>query len=70
VTIERVGATWVVSGREALRAVGVSDLNDLDALAHAQRRLKRIGVDRALYRAGARQGDAVRIGKLEFSYED
>jgi GTP-binding protein len=70
VTIERVGATWVVSGREALRAVGVSDVNDLDALAHAQRRLKRIGVDRALYRAGARQGDAVRIGKLEFSYED
>jgi GTP-binding protein len=70
VTIERNGATWVVSGREALRAVGVSDLNDPDALAHAQRRLKRLGVDRALYRAGARHGDSVRIGKMEFSYED
>jgi GTP-binding protein len=58
-----------VSGREALRAVAVSDLNDPDALAHVQRRLKRIGVDRALARAGAKSGDPVQIGRMEFSYE-
>ncbi len=69
VTVERPGAVWVVSGREALRAVAVSDLNDPDALAHVQRRLKRIGVDRALARAGAREGDPVQIGRMEFSYE-
>jgi GTP-binding protein len=69
VTVERAGATWVVAGREALRAVAVSDLNDPDALDHVHRRLKHIGVDRALVRAGARDGDHVRIGRMEFSYE-
>ena len=70
IEVERDGGRWVVTGREALRAVAVSDLTDPDALAHVQRRLKRIGVDRALARAGAREGDTVRIGGLEFSYEE
>jgi GTP-binding protein len=69
VTIDRAGGTWVVAGKEALRAVAVSDLNDPDALAHVHRRLKRIGVDRALLRAGAKDGDPVRVGRMEFSYE-
>jgi GTP-binding protein len=69
VSVDRPGSVWIVSGREALRAVAVSDLNDPDALAHVQRRLKRIGVDRALARAGAKQGDPVQIGRMEFSYE-
>jgi GTP-binding protein len=69
ITVERQGDTWVVKGREATRAVAVSDLTDLDALAHVQRRLKRIGVDRALAKAGARQGDPVRIGDMSFDYE-
>jgi GTP-binding protein len=69
VLVDRPGTAWIVSGREALRAVAVSDLNDPDALAHVQRRLKRIGVDRALARAGAKSGDPVQIGRMEFSYE-
>jgi GTP-binding protein len=69
VTVDRPGTAWIVGGREALRAVAVSDLNDPDALAHVQRRLKRIGVDRALAKAGAKQGDPVQIGRMEFSYE-
>ena len=32
-------------------------------------RLRRLGVDRALARAGAREGDSVRIGKLAFEFE-
>ncbi|MGH9093711.1 MAG: Obg family GTPase CgtA, partial [Acidimicrobiales bacterium] len=35
----------------------------------AQGRLKRLGVDKALTRAGARPGDRVRIGTFEFEYE-
>jgi Obg family GTPase CgtA-like protein len=31
--------------------------------------LKSLGVDRALARAGARDGDRVRIGTLQFDYE-
>jgi GTP-binding protein len=69
VSVAREGETWVVTGREALRAVAVSDLNDPDALAHVQRRLKRLGVDKALHRAGAREGDEVRIGPMRFNYE-
>jgi GTP-binding protein len=69
VTVSRQGAVFVVSGREAARAVAVSDLTNPDALEHIHRRLKRIGVDRALARAGARDGDAVKIGELSFTYE-
>jgi GTP-binding protein len=69
VTVSREGSVFVVSGREADRAVAVSDLTNPDALEHIHRRLKRIGVDRALSRAGARDGDAVRIGELSFTYE-
>jgi GTP-binding protein len=69
VTVERMSGTWVVTGKEALRAVAVSNLGDPDALHHVQRRLKRIGVDKALVRAGVQDGDPVKIGAMEFSYE-
>jgi GTPase len=58
-----------VEGREAARAVALSDLTDPDALLVAQGRLRRLGVDRALARAGAQAGDTVRIGALAFDYE-
>jgi GTPase len=67
-TVSREGAGWVVEGREALRAVGLSDLTRRDALEEAHRRLGRLGVDRALARAGARPGDPVRIGGLVFDF--
>jgi GTP-binding protein len=60
---------FVVLGRPALRAVALSDLTNATALAYAQGRLRRLGVDRALSRAGAREGDLVRIGAFEFEYE-
>jgi GTP-binding protein len=66
--VERNGAEYVVVGRDVERAVAVSDLNDADALALVQRRLRRMGVDRALARAGAREGDNVRIGDLSFEF--
>ena len=61
--------TFVVRGRPAERAVALSDLTDAQALAYAQHRLHRLGVDRALARAGAREGDVVRIGGFTFEYE-
>jgi GTP-binding protein len=60
---------FVVHGRPAERAVALSDLTNAQALAYAQQRLRRLGVDRALSRAGARSGDRVRIGSFEFDYE-
>ncbi len=66
----REGAGWVIEGREVVRAVALSDLTRADALAEAHRRLRRLGVDKALARAGAKPGDPVRIGALTFDYED
>ncbi len=62
-------ASWTVIGRMAERAVAVSDINNRQALTHVHNELKRIGVDRALARAGARTGDTVRIGTFAFEYE-
>jgi GTP-binding protein len=70
VVVERApDGALVVKGRQAERAVALSDLTDPTALAYAQGRLRRLGVDRALARAGARPGDRVRIGRLEFDWE-
>jgi GTP-binding protein len=62
--------SYVVVGRAAERAVALSDLTDSQALAYAHDRLRRLGVDRALARAGARQGDTVHVGDLEFEYSE
>jgi GTP-binding protein len=59
-----------VLGRPALRAVALSDMTNIEALDFARHRLKDLGVNRALARAGARVGDTVRIGDFEFEYED
>jgi GTP-binding protein len=70
VLVERGGdGAFVVRGRPALRAVALSDLGNAAALSYAQGRLRRLGVDRALARAGARAGDLVRIGTFEFEYQ-
>jgi len=60
---------WRVVGRQAERAVALSDLTNPEALAFAQGRLRSLGVDRALARAGAREGDLVHIGAFTFEYE-
>jgi len=60
---------FVVIGRSAQRAVAVNDLTNADALRYVQYRLKKIGVDRALARAGAREGDLVHVAGFTFTYE-
>lgn len=61
--------SFEVTGREAIKAVALSDLNNIEAQAFAQDRLKELGVYRSLARAGAKQGDTVIIGTHEFEYE-
>ena len=70
VGVERApDGSFVVVGRPALRAVALNDVTTPDALSYVQHRLKRLGVDRALARAGAREGDVVHIGEFAFTYE-
>ncbi|HJV09093.1 MAG TPA: Obg family GTPase CgtA, partial [Acidimicrobiales bacterium] len=61
---------YVVLGKPAERAVAVNDLTNPEALEYVRHRLSRLGVDRALARAGARAGDTVRVGGFEFEYVD
>jgi GTP-binding protein len=69
VGVRRAGAgAWVVEGRAAERAVALSDLNDEGAQAEVVRRLRRLGVDRALTRAGVRDGDEVTVGAMTFTW--
>jgi GTP-binding protein len=59
---------WRVSGRTAERVVAMADLTNLEAMEYVQHRLRKMGVERALARAGAREGDVVRIGPVELDY--
>jgi GTP-binding protein len=59
---------WRVTGRTAERVVAMADLTNIEAMEYVQHRLRKMGVDRALHRAGAREGDLVRIGPVELDY--
>jgi GTP-binding protein len=59
---------WRVHGRTAERVVAMADLTNLVAMEYVQYRLRKMGVERALARAGAREGDVVRIGPVELDY--
>jgi GTP-binding protein len=61
---------WRVTGRQAERAVALSDLTNPEAMAYVQGRLRRMGLEKALARAGVEDGDVVRIGGVELTYED
>ena len=59
---------WRVTGRNAERVVAMADLTNEEAVAYVQHRFRQMGVERALHRAGAREGDTVRIGPVELDY--
>jgi GTP-binding protein len=68
-TVARTGeGAFRVEGRVAERAVALNDLTSDEAAEYVQGRLRRMGVDRALARAGARDGDEVTIGELSFTW--
>ena len=68
--ISREGDAYRVSGDVIERAVARTDLENDEAVALLQRRLRRDGVDDALRAAGAVEGDTVRIGESEFLFSE
>jgi GTP-binding protein len=60
--------SWRVHGKVAERVVAMADLTNAEAIAYVHERFRRIGVERALQRAGAREGDTVRIGDVVLEY--
>jgi GTP-binding protein len=61
---------WRVSGRSAERVVAMADLTNEEAIEYVQQRLRRMGVERELARAGAHEGDIVRLGPVELEYQE
>lgn len=71
ISVHREGdGSFVVTGRAAERAVALNDLTNDEAAIYVQERLTKLGVDKALAKAGCREGDTVVIGELVFEYED
>jgi len=68
--VTREGDVFRVSGRDIERMVDITDLDNDEAVARLQRRLRAVGVDAALAGAGCTEGDTVRIGGSEFTYTD
>jgi GTP-binding protein len=63
-------AVWRVRGRAIERAAEMTYWEFPEAVRRFQRILERLGVDDALRRAGAKQGDSVRIGGYELEWQD
>ncbi len=68
-TLERDDdGSWRISGRAAERIVAMADLTNEEAISYVHHRFRRMGVERALAKAGAQEGDLVRIGAIELEY--
>ena len=68
--VQRIDANqFRLLGRSVERAVALNDVTTPEALNWIDDRLKKLGVDRLLSRAGAQEGDIVWIGDFSFEYE-
>ena len=69
-TVEQVGAgEYTVSGRGIERLLARHDLNNEDALAYVEERLRKIGVLRALEARGFQAGDELTIAGVAFELD-
>jgi GTP-binding protein len=57
-----------VLGDRPARWVAMTDLDNDDAVAYLQRRMKRAGIDDLLAEAGATVGDEISVGDIAFEY--
>jgi GTPase len=70
VWVDKIGdREFRVNGRSAERIVAISDITSSDALAYIDHRMEKLGVGKALSKAGARAGDVIWIGGFSFEYE-
>jgi GTP-binding protein len=58
-----------VHGKHVERMVIMTEIGNDEAVAHLQRRLRRAGVETALLRAGAVDGDTITIGPVSFEFD-
>ncbi|MGE3596292.1 MAG: Obg family GTPase CgtA, partial [Dehalococcoidia bacterium] len=70
VQIEQEDGRYVVHGRRIGAMAEMLDLSQEEAKAEFYRRLTRLGVVAALRRAGVRDGDIVRFGSVDVTWEE
>ncbi len=66
--VKKMNDYYAVNGAMIEQLVKRMDLDNYDAVSYLQRRLKRLGVEDALLKAGAIEGDIVVIGENEFDF--
>ncbi|MBX6352895.1 MAG: GTPase ObgE [Thermoflavifilum sp.] len=66
--IRRDGPVFVVSSAQLEKLVQMTNFDQYDAVKRFQHILARRGVDEALRKAGAKEGDVIRIGDMEFDF--
>jgi len=69
VTVSKDGDIFVVSSPEAERLIARMDLTSSEARSYLRRQFARMGVARALKRAGVKPGDTVRFGEVGMEWE-
>jgi GTPase len=68
ILVTKEDVAWRVAGVGPERAVARADLENEDSVQRLQRQLVSLGVERELGRAGALEGDEVRIGEASFDF--
>lgn len=68
VIVTKEGSQYVLTGKTVRRIVLMTDLENIEAAFMLHRRLKKMGVIRALTEAGAKDGDTVVVDDTEFTF--
>ncbi len=68
--VAREGEAFIVSGEGVERLAAMTDFDSPEGFYRFDHLLERWGVTDTLRRSGAREGDTVRIGKVEFAFHD
>lgn len=66
--IHRDGRAFIVTSDDLEKLVKMTNFSQYDAVVRFQRILKQQGVDQALRKKGAIEGDIIRIGEMEFDF--
>ncbi len=69
-TISRVPGGWRIQSKAIERAAEMTPWNQDGAVRRFQKLMERLGVDEALKKAGAQEGDTVFIGEYELEYQE
>ena len=69
-TVEKDGKTFVVKGEAVDKIIRRVNITDNESLYYLHKKLDEIGLDKALKKAGIKDGDTVKIGNYEMEWED